>query len=91
MTQKVDLGRSLLRIRGSQLQLSLITFAQFSQSPSHGTTFLSPDLKLEDIWITEALELDLRFFIGSNWSLGDAVASFISRLEPQLSGLKVSS
>jgi hypothetical protein len=90
MTQKVDLGRSLLRIRGSQLQLSLTTSARFSQSPSHGTTAVSPGSRLEDIWITEAPELDLRVFIGSNWGSEDAVASFVSRLEPQLCGLKVS-
>ena len=90
MTQKVDLGRSLLRIRGSQLQLSLTTSAHFNQSPSHGSTSVSPGSKLEDIWITEAPELDLHFLIGSNWGSEDALASFVSRLEPQLCGMKVS-
>ncbi|KAJ5320347.1 hypothetical protein N7508_000630 [Penicillium antarcticum] len=91
MTQKVDLGRSLLRVHDSQLQLSLTTFAQFSQSPSHGTTTLSPESKLQDIWMTEAPELELRFFIGSNGVSvsDDAVASFVSRLEPRLCGLNI--
>ncbi|KAJ6012737.1 hypothetical protein N7522_003092 [Penicillium canescens] len=89
MTQKVDLGRSLLRIRGSQLQLSLTTSAHLNQSPSHGSTAVSLGSSLEDIWIKESPELDLHFFIGSNWGSEHAVASFVSWLEPQLCGLEI--
>ncbi|KAJ5747796.1 uncharacterized protein N7511_009492 [Penicillium nucicola] len=89
MTQNVNLGQSLLRIHESQLQMSLTTSANFSQSRSHATTTVFSESILENTWITEAPELELRFFISGNWGLDDDVTSFVSRLEPQLCGLNI--
>lgn len=71
MAQKLDLGQCTLRIRDSKLQLHLAASAHFTQPPSHGTLQIPIDLSelsnLESVWITEAPELELRFFVGGNW------------------------
>lgn len=92
MAQTLDLGRSTLRIRDSKLQLHLAASAHFTQPPSHGTPQIRIDLaqfsNLESVWITEAPELELRFFVGGNWDR-DKVAIFVSKLSSKLCDIEV--
>lgn len=92
MAQTLDLGKSTLRIRDSKLQLRLAASAHFNQSPSHPTPEIPIDLSqlsnLESIWITEAPELELRFWIGGNWDQNEA-AAFISKLRDKLCDMEV--
>ncbi|KAK4867473.1 hypothetical protein LT330_000983 [Penicillium expansum] len=92
MAQTLDLGRSTLRIRDSKLQLHLAASAHFTQPPSHGTPQIRIDLaqfsNLESVWITEAPELELRFFVGGNWDR-DKVAIFVSKLSSKLCDIEI--
>jgi hypothetical protein len=92
MAQKLDLGRSTLRIRDSKLQLRLAASANFTQPLSYGAPQIPIDLShlpnVESVWITEAPELELRFFIGGNWDRNEA-ATFISRLRGKLCDMEV--
>ncbi|KAI3162076.1 hypothetical protein DTO039G3_8013 [Penicillium roqueforti] len=92
MAQTLDLGKSTLRIRDSKLQLRLAASAHFNQSPSHPTPEIPIDLSqlsnLESIWITEAPELELRFWIGGNWDQNEA-AAFISKLRDKLCDMEI--
>ncbi|CAI7564776.1 unnamed protein product [Penicillium glandicola] len=91
MAQKLDLGRSTLRIRDSKLQLRLAASAHFNQ-PSCGTPQITIDLShlpnLESVWITEAPELDLRLSIGGNWD-GNEAAAFVSNLRGKLCDMEI--
>jgi hypothetical protein len=92
MAQKLDLGRSTLRIRDSKLQLRLAASANFTQPLSYGAPQIPIDLShlpnVESVWITEAPKLELRFFIGGNWDRNEA-ATFISRLRSKLCDMEV--
>lgn len=92
MAQQLDLGHSTLRIRESKLQLHLAASAHFTQPPSHGTLRIPIDLSelsnLESVWITEAPELELRFFVGGNWD-GNRMTVFVSRLNSKLCDMEV--
>ncbi|KAJ5811093.1 hypothetical protein N7447_010609 [Penicillium robsamsonii] len=92
MTQKLDLGGSTLQIRDSKLQLRLAASAHFSQPPSHETPQIPVNVShlsdIEGIWITEAPELKLRFFIGGNWDRDEA-AAFVSKLRGKLCDMKI--
>lgn len=92
MAQKLDLGQCTLRIRDSKLQLHLAASAHFTQPPSHGTLQIPIDLSelsnLESVWITEAPELELRFFVGGNWD-GNEMTVFVSRLSSKLCDMEV--
>lgn len=92
MIQKLDLGRSTLRLRDSKLQLHLAASAHFTQPPSHGTLQIPINLSelsnLESVWITEAPELELRFFVGGNWD-GNKMTVFVSRLSSKLCTMEV--
>ncbi|CAG8176370.1 unnamed protein product [Penicillium nalgiovense] len=92
MAQKLDLGRSTLRIRDSKLQLRLDVSANFTQPLSHG----APQIPIgpsrlpnaESVWITDAPELELRFSIGGNWDRNEA-AAFIAKLRGELCDMEV--
>ena len=92
MAQKLDLGRSTLRIRDSKLQLRLAASANFTQPLNHGAPQIPIDLShlpnVESVWITEAPELELRFFIGGNWGQNEA-AAFISKIRGKLWDMEV--
>ncbi|KGO68481.1 hypothetical protein PITC_071060 [Penicillium italicum] len=92
MAQTLDLGRYTLRIRDSKLQLHLASSAHFIQPPSHETPKIPVDLaqssNLESVWITEAPELELRFFVGGNWDR-DKVAVFVSKLSSKLCDMEI--
>lgn len=90
MAQKLDLGHSTLRIRNSKLQLHLAASAYFTQPPSHGSLQIElPELEnLESVWITEAPELELRFFVGGDWD-GTEMTAFVSRLSSRLCNMEV--
>lgn len=92
MAQILDLGRSTLRIRDSKSQLRLAASAHFTQHTSHGTPQIPIDLlqmpNLESVWITEAPELELRFFIGGNWDRNEAV-TFVSKLRGTICDMEV--
>ncbi|KAJ5229616.1 hypothetical protein N7489_010324 [Penicillium chrysogenum] len=92
MAQKLDLGRSTLRIRDSKLQLRLAASANFTQPLKHGAPQIPIDLShlpnVESVWITEAPELELRFFIGGNWGQNEA-AAFISKLRGKLWDMEI--
>ncbi|KAF4766088.1 hypothetical protein N7455_005648 [Penicillium solitum] len=92
MAQKLDLGQCTLRIRDSKLQLHLAASAHFTQPPSHGTLQIPIDLSelsnLESVWITEAPELELRFFVGGNWD-GNEMTVFVSRLSSKLCDMEI--
>ncbi|KAJ9491083.1 hypothetical protein VN97_g2149 [Penicillium thymicola] len=90
MAQKLDLGHSTLRIRNSKLQLHLAASAHFTQPPSHGNLQTKlPELEnLEIVWITEAPELELRFFVGGDWD-GTEMTGFVSRLSSRLCNMEI--
>ncbi|KAJ5931504.1 hypothetical protein N7516_005993 [Penicillium verrucosum] len=90
MAQKLDLGHSTLRIRNSKLQLRLAASAYFTQPPSHGSFQIElPELEnLESVWITEAPELELRFFVGGDWD-GTEMTAFVSRLSSRLCNMEI--
>ncbi|CAI7667079.1 unnamed protein product [Penicillium viridicatum] len=92
MAQKLDLGRSTLGIRDSKLQLHLAASAHFTQPPSHGTLQIPIDLSelsnLESVWITEAPELKLRFFVAGNWD-GNKIAALVSKLTSELCDMEI--
>ncbi|KAJ5446906.1 hypothetical protein N7445_001727 [Penicillium cf. griseofulvum] len=92
MTQKLDLGRFTLQIRESKLQLRVAASAHFNQPPSHEAPQVPLDLphlsNLEGVWITEAPELELRFFIGGNWDR-DKAAAFVSQLRGKLYDMEI--
>lgn len=92
MAQKLDLGRSTLRIRDSNLQLHLAVSAHFTQPPSHENLQIPIDLSelsnLESVWITEAPELKLRFVVAGNWD-GNKIAVLVSKLTSELCDMEV--
>ncbi|KAJ5214417.1 hypothetical protein N7449_001586 [Penicillium cf. viridicatum] len=92
MAQRLDLGHSTLRIRDSKLQLLMAASAHFTQPPSHGTLQIPIDLSelsnLESLWITEAPELELRFFVEGNWD-GNKTTVFVSRLGSKLCDMEI--
>lgn len=92
---QLDLGRATLRIRHSQLQLHIAATAHFKQIQSNSSMGIQDGLSqlpdLEGVWVTEAPEMELRFFLSSNWALKNAVDTLVSGLGNKLCGLKVSS
>ncbi|KAJ5373384.1 hypothetical protein N7517_005390 [Penicillium concentricum] len=92
MAQKLDLGGSTLQIRDSKLQLGLAASAHFSQPPRHETPQTPIDVShlpnLEGVWITEAPELKLRFFVRGNWDRNEA-AAFVSKLRGKLCDMEI--
>ncbi|KAJ5502197.1 hypothetical protein N7463_005071 [Penicillium fimorum] len=92
MAQNLDLGGFTLQLRDSKLQLCLAASAHFSQPPSHETLRIPIDVShlsnIEDLWITEAPELKLRFFVGGNWDRNEA-AAFLSRLRYKLCDMEI--
>ncbi|KAJ5787243.1 hypothetical protein N7457_002233 [Penicillium paradoxum] len=92
MAQILDLGQFTLQIRDSTLQLHLAAWAHFYQPASHGCLQAPMDFthlpNFEDIWITEAPELTLRFFIGSDWD-GKEAERIALELKENLCDMKI--
>lgn len=87
-----DLGQATLRIRGSHLQLHLAATVQLHQPQSddrpNPQRFVSQVSDLDGIWITEAPEIKLRFFIRCDWKLKDEISTLVTGLRDNLCGLK---
>lgn len=88
MSHSVALGQARFQTKGSNIHLHLGASANIRLSPSsHGTDIpvaLEKWLDEEDIWITEAPELELRFFVRTGPSLDAAISTFISQLGDKL-------
>jgi hypothetical protein len=91
---QLDMGRATLRIRDSKLQLHLAATAHFNQLQNSNMMRIEEGLyqlpDIEGIWVTEAPEMELRFFISSDWALKNAVNTLVSGLGNKLCGLRVS-
>lgn len=92
---QLDLGRVTLRIRDSQLQLHLTAAVRFSRSQKQDTTrnqkHISQISHLVSNWVTEAPDMELRFFIGGDWVLRSAVDTLVTGLKDKICGLKARS